>query len=108
AVLAALDARGCRLVIAHRETLARLRARHAAARTMAATGEAVRVATAAHDEGSRPHRSRYDAQLPVAGPHGTLAGHPHVFAEVRLTGDIVVVTVHRSSARRETRQQLAH
>src|SRR5271163_4727230 len=71
-VLAALDA-GCRLLMVFdRETALRLGARHGTSRTVAAGMERVRIALAAHDVGTRPHRARDDAQIALARAHRPL------------------------------------
>ena len=90
-VLAALDARGLILQIAHGEALARLAAAHAAAGAVRRRLERARVAEAAHDVRLRAHRARDDAQVAAPGADRALARDQQLVAEVDLLGDVVVV-----------------
>ena len=53
----------------------------------------VYVALTAHDERTRTHAARNDAELTGARRHRTLARDPHLLAEVFLERAVVVVAV---------------
>src|SRR5581483_4207108 len=94
-VLAAFDPRRRGGMVVERDALARLVARHAAPRTVRAALERVGVPLAANDVRARAHRAGDDAELALTRAHGALPRHQHVFAEVLLPRDVVVVAVHR-------------
>src|SRR5687768_16599849 len=62
-ILSALDALGRLDMILDAEAALGLRPRHRAAGAVAATGEALRVALAAHDVRARAHAARNDAEI---------------------------------------------
>src|SRR5262245_22088473 len=104
-ILAALDAGSGGGVIRDGEAAAGLLAGHRSPGTVAARFEALAVALTADDVRLRAHAARDDAELAGAGPHGALASHEDVAAEVSLARDVVVMTVDRLVGHGEGRQR---
>src|SRR5215472_2161299 len=92
-VLAAFYAFGHASVVLHREAAFCLRARHGAARAMAATHKAFRVALAANDERAGAHAAGNDTQVAFASPGRAFASDQNVLVVVAFAGHIVVVAV---------------
>src|SRR5207244_2607772 len=72
-VLAAFYAFGHALVVLHREAALRLRARHGAARAVAATHKAFRVAFAANDVRAGSHAAGNDTHVAFASTDSAFA-----------------------------------
>src|SRR6266542_3085076 len=84
-VLAAFHARRRLRVVVEAEPALGLRPGHRSPGPVAAAGEALRIAAAAHDVGARPHAAGDDAEIALARPHRALARHQHVDTVVVLT-----------------------
>src|SRR5262249_54491413 len=92
-VLAALHTLGLDGEVFLRELPLRLAAGHLPAGAVGSALEGVAVAEAANDEGAGPHRAGNDSQLPFPRADRALARDEHLFAEMDLVGDVVVVAV---------------
>lgn len=105
-VLSALNPFSGPCMIFEGDYLMRLPTGHAPAGTMRTATEAIRIALPADDEGAGAHGAGNDTQIAHTSPHGTLAGHPDVLAEVVLALDVVVVAVDGGLAQKERRQDI--
>src|SRR5688500_922205 len=88
-------------MISEREPLAGLGPRHPAARAVAAALKALLVTEPAHDERSRTHAARDDAELALARADSALARDEDGLAEVPFARHVVVMAVHRLDIRVE-------
>src|SRR2546429_305196 len=104
-VLAAFYAFGHALVVLHREAALRLRARHGAARAVAATHKAFRVAFAANDVRAGSHAAGNDTHVAFASTDSAFASDQNVLVVMAFAGHIVVVAV---EDRKSTRLNSSH
>src|SRR5207244_13558388 len=81
------------LEVIHREAALRLRERHGAARAVAATHKAFRVAFAANDVRAGSHAAGNDTHVAFASTDSAFASDQNVLVVMAFAGHIVVVAV---------------
>src|SRR5882724_6956442 len=90
-ILAALDALGLGFQVLDREAPPGFAPAHPPAGSVRGALEALRVPQSADDVAAGPHAAGNDAQVPLAGADGPLAGDQDLLAEMRLLRDVVVM-----------------